>query len=214
MNSASPTDSAALSASAVELISKPVRGRWLRCLTAAAALITALCGVLTALGEMSISHAQTMAVITVALLGLKEAVISIADILDDGLRNNSFGVSESPVSKSPSPKVSESNPALRQWFLIPLACFLCVGCASESSTDAEISRAQLALSGARIGLVMAQTQMASVQADGKAPSWKLKAAQMAVAEAQSAVETESLRLRSIMAARNVARLNAPMTSGK
>jgi hypothetical protein len=194
----------------------PQRGRWLRFLTALAALLTAACGVATALGEMPISPAQTMAVITVALLGIKEAVIFMGDILDDGLRNNSFG--DSPLSESPSLPLSESpvsNPStLRQWFLIPLACFLCVGCASESSTDAEISRAQLALSGARITLVVAQSQFAAMQADPKTPAWKVQATKMAVSEAQAAVETESLRLRSIMAARNVARLNAPMTSAK
>lgn len=103
MNSAPSADSPALSAFTAELISQPVRGRWLRFLTAAAALITALCGVLTALGEMPISHAQTMAVITVALLGLKEAVISIGDILDDGVRNNSFGISNTPTPQHPKP---------------------------------------------------------------------------------------------------------------
>lgn len=206
-----------------ELIALPQRGRWLRFLTATAGLLTACLAAAALTEQLPARYAEIGAYVTFVLLSLKEAVISIGDLLDDGKRNNSFGSTditdiESAFQKEPGTRNQElgtKNPStLRQWFLILLLGCLCSGCASETSTDAEISRAQLALSGARITLAVAQSQFAAMQADPKSPAWKVQATKMAVSEAQSAVETESLRLRSIMAARNVARLNAPITSAK
>jgi hypothetical protein len=191
-----------------ELIALPQRGRILRFLTGMFAILTAICGFATLLEQLPPHYAAVGLLFTTALLGIKDLVISIGDLLDDGKRNNSFGVNGEPRTENGEQR--SVNPAvLRQWLLILLMGCLCVGCASETSTDAEISRAQLALSGARITLVVAQSQLAAMQTDPKTPVWKVAATRAAVSEAQAAVETESLRLRSIMAARNVARFATP-----
>jgi hypothetical protein len=210
-----PSKSPSLQASQSALLAIPQRGTLLRLLTGMFACLTAACGLGTLVEQLPPQYAAIGLLITTALIGIKELVISVGDLLDDGLRNNSFGSGSAESREQGAESQQPSNPStLRQWFLIPLACVLCVGCASESSTDAEISRAQLALSGARITLVVAQSQFAAMQADPKTPAWKVQATKAVVSEAQAAVETESLRLRSIMAARNVARLNTPMTSAK
>jgi hypothetical protein len=191
-----------------ELIALPQRGRILRFLTGMFAILTAICGLATLLEQLPPQYAAVGLLFTTALLGIKDLVISIGDLLDDGKRNNSFGNNSEPRTANREPQ--SANPSvLRQWFLFFLLPCLCVGCASETSTDAEISRAQLALSGSRIALVVAQSQLGALASDPKAPSWKLTAARAAVSEAQTALETESLRLRSIMAARNVARFATP-----
>ena len=179
---------------AAELIALPQRGRALRFLTALCALITGALGVASFADMLPPHYAGAAALITITLMGIKDAAISIGDHLDDGVKNGSF-------SANPS--------TLRQWFLFFLVGCLCVSCVNEGSTDAQVRRSQLLLSGARITLIAAESQLGAVLADPKTPIWQRTAAQMLVDEAKAAVADEQLRLRSLMAARNVARFAAP-----
>lgn len=61
-----------------------------RALVALSALITALLGAVSYVELLPASYAGVAGTITAALLGLKEIIVIVGDIADDGVRNNSF----------------------------------------------------------------------------------------------------------------------------
>lgn len=182
-----------------ELKIMPARGRWLRGLSAIAGLIAAALGFAAWLDFVPASHAGVAGFIFAVLLALKEAVISLGDILDDGVRNGSF---EAPQKSNPS--------TLRQWFIwLALGCLFLPSCTSTDSS-AEIRAAQYSIRAAQLGLIVAQANFQAAMNDPQVPAWQRMAFQAAAAEAGRMLKDEEARLAGLLALKSAAAAGLPV----
>lgn len=172
-----------------ELTSEATRPGWLkttlRLLTLVGAVITALLSASTYVDMLPVKYAAMAGGGTLLLMGLKDGIIAIGDILDNGKRDGSFRLD------------------LLAAFLLPALLF--TSCAQEGMTSRQLMLAQAGVSAAKIGLVAAQAQWGSKLADPATPAWQRMAGAMAVAEAQRALDKEQAKLDTIVAQQLLAR---------
>lgn len=132
----------------------------LRALAFAGAIITAILGLLSQVeqfGELlPVKYAMITGIVTVVLMGLKEGIIAIGDIWDNGVRDNSFKL------------------GLLLALLLP--CGL-VSCGSvQTMTDRQLAWAKAGVQAAEIAFAVAEMQLAVTLADPDMPAWQRVAA--------------------------------------
>ena len=140
--------------------------------------------------------------VTAFLKPLLDGIVAAGDLLDDGVRNNSFSVG----SKNPS--------VLRQWLVVPLmlGAVCLTSCETAKMSDTQIWLAQQAVSGAQVGVIVAESQLAKKMSDPATPVWQVELSRRAVENAKKLLLREENRLQQALDARDVQRL--PSVSGK
>lgn len=162
----------------------------LRALTAICSLAAFITGLGAYVDLMPTAYVKLAGIALVAIMGVKDIAVIVGDIADDGIRNNSF---------KPPFKVLLC-------FLLPL--FL-LACASSKSTDNQLRFAQASLDAARIGYIIADSQLQTKLLDPKTPLWQRVTARTASEQARKVLDREELRVQRLIADRDAAPLPLP-----
>lgn len=184
----------------------------LRLMTALCAFITSLAALGALIDYLPVNHAVIAGAALAFILGIKEAVIQAGDVLDDGEKNGSFPGGLNIITKNTPPLSAISVGAILGILFASLT-----GCVSSSSTDRELSAAQMSLGAAEIAFVIAESQVQAALIDSKMPAWKRVALAASSKQARLALEREQARVALLVAKRATAEVPAvplPAVSAK